>query len=96
MPDLPDIIDTDRSAWVTTSLPEGQLVLESMSGREGLGFPFVFELSLVSRNQDVALSDLLGQPMTVHVTVLAGERQFNGIVVHAEHGVLTCLGSSDQ
>ena len=84
---MPDLIDTDRSAWVTTSLPDGQLVLESISGREGLGVPFVFELSLVSRNQDVALADLLGQPMTVHLTILAGERQFNGIVVHAEHGV---------
>ncbi len=87
MADIADIIDTDRSAWVTTPLPEGQLVLESMSGREGLGVPFVLELSLVSRNQDLALADLLGQPMTIHLIVLAGERQFNGIVVHAEHGV---------
>jgi type VI secretion system secreted protein VgrG len=85
---MPDLIDTDRSAWVTIPLPEGQLVLESLSGNEGLSVPFVFELSLVGRNQDVSLSDLLGQPMTVHLTtVLEGERQFSGIVVHAEHGV---------
>jgi type VI secretion system secreted protein VgrG len=87
MPDLSDLIDTDRSAWVTTPLPEGHLVLESFSGHEGLSVPFVFELSLLSRSQDVGLAELLGQPMTVHLTVLEGERQFNGMVVHAEHGV---------
>jgi type VI secretion system secreted protein VgrG len=86
LPDLPELSGTDRNVSVTTTLPDGQLVLESMSGREGLGVPFAFELSLVSRDPDISLSDLLGQPMTVHLTLPDGERQFNGIVVHAEHG----------
>jgi len=62
---MPDIIDTDRTIWVTTTLPEGQLVLEEMSGDETLGAPFLYELSLSSLDPNIGLADLSGQPMTV-------------------------------
>jgi type VI secretion system secreted protein VgrG len=83
---MPEIIATVRNIWVTTSLPDGQLVLEEMSGQESLGAAFAYELGLVSLDPDISLSDLLGQPFTVHVTLPEGERQFNGIVTHAQHG----------
>jgi type VI secretion system secreted protein VgrG len=79
------IIDTERNIWVTTPLPDGKLVLESFSGHENLGTPFAYDLSLASRDPAIDLSQLLGQVMTVHVALAAGERQFNGIVVHAEN-----------
>ena len=83
---ISDVITTDRPIWVTTSLPEGTLVLEEMSGQESLGSVFGYELSLSSLDPDIGLADLLGQPMTVHVALTEGERQFNGIVTHAQHG----------
>jgi type VI secretion system secreted protein VgrG len=80
-------IVTQRRAWITTPLPEGRLVLESMSGHEGLGSPFAYDLALISLDPDIDLDSLLGQMMTVHLALSAGERLFNGIVVHAEHGL---------
>jgi type VI secretion system secreted protein VgrG len=77
---------TERYAWVTTPLPEGRLVLEAMSGHESLGTPFAYDLSLMSLDANVDLAALLGQPMTVHLDLPVGERLFNGIVLHAEHG----------
>jgi type VI secretion system secreted protein VgrG len=75
---------TEQNIWVTTPLPDGTLVLEEMSGRESLGAPFSYELALMSLNPNIDLTGLLGQPMTVYVTLPEGERQFNGIVTHAE------------
>ncbi len=77
---------TERYAWVTTPLPEGRLVLEAMSGHESLGTPFAYDLSLISLDANVDLAALLGQAMTVHLDLPVGERLFNGIVLHAEHG----------
>jgi type VI secretion system secreted protein VgrG len=77
---------TERFAWVTTPLPEGRLVLESMSGGESLGAPFAYDLSLMSLDAGVDLEKLLGKPMTVHLDLPVGERLFNGIVLHAEQG----------
>ena len=78
---------TEQNIWVTTPLPDGTLVLETMSGRESLGAPFSYELGLMSLDPNVDLTGLLGQPMTVYVTLPEGERQFNGIVTHAEISV---------
>jgi type VI secretion system secreted protein VgrG len=78
---------TEQNIWVATPLPEGTLVLEEMSGRESLGAPFSYDLGLMSLDPNIDLSSLLGQPMTVYVNLPEGERQFNGIVVHAENGM---------
>src|SRR6185437_1233142 len=79
-------LTTDRDVWVTTPLDEKTIALERMDGRETLGQPFSFELSLVSTDPNIDLSTLLGQPMTVHVNLPAGgTRHFNGIVTRASH-----------
>jgi uncharacterized protein involved in type VI secretion and phage assembly len=46
-------IITVRKAWVTTTLPEGRLVLEAMSGHDSLGSPFGYDLSLLSLDPNV-------------------------------------------
>ncbi len=78
-------IITERNVWVTTNLAEGKLVLETFSGHETLGSPFGYDLALLSRDPAIDLSQLLGQIVTVHVALLEGERQSNGVVVHAEN-----------
>jgi type VI secretion system secreted protein VgrG len=79
-------LTTTRDIWVTTPLDDGVIALERMDGREELGQPFSYDLSLVSTNPNIDLSTLLGQPMTVHVNLPAGgTRHFNGIVTRATH-----------
>jgi type VI secretion system secreted protein VgrG len=83
--ELGDLI-TSHDIWVTTPLDDGVVVLERMDGHETLGQPFSYDLSLLSRETDIDLSKLLGQPMTVHVNLPpGGTRHFNGIVTHASH-----------
>src|SRR5215471_17852085 len=79
-----DNLATTRSARVTTPLDDGVLALDSMEGREQLGQPFSYSLSLVSKNFEIDLSELLGKPMTVAVDLPDDKvRYFNGIVTRA-------------
>lgn len=79
-------LTTDRNLWVTTRLGEGELALEQMEGHDALGQPFIYDLSLVSRNSEIDLGELLGHPMTVHCKMPTGTtRYFNGIVTRASH-----------
>jgi type VI secretion system secreted protein VgrG len=68
-------------AQVTTPLGDDVLRLRRMIGREELGRLFSYELELLGPDGELKLADLLGQPMTLHLT-LADEsvRYFNGIV----------------
>jgi type VI secretion system secreted protein VgrG len=70
----------DRTVTVTTPLPDGVLLIESMAGREDLGRPFTYQVDLLSKVVDIEPTDLLGQPMTVNVETSDGVRFFNGIV----------------
>ncbi|MFO7179179.1 MAG: type VI secretion system tip protein VgrG [Pseudomonadota bacterium] len=59
------------------------LLFNSMTGRETLGRPFTYDLELLSRDERVDLSALLGKPATVLLTRHDGlPRPFNGIVTH--------------
>jgi type VI secretion system secreted protein VgrG len=70
-----------RSIRVSTPLPEGTLLFESMTGDEGLSRPFRYEVHLLSSNSDLDLSALLGKPMVVVLDAAHGaERQFTGLV----------------
>jgi type VI secretion system secreted protein VgrG len=70
----------DRTVTVTTPLPDGVLLIESMAGREDLGRPFTYQVDLLSKVPDIDPTQLLGQPMTVNVETSDGVRNFNGIV----------------
>ena len=68
-------------ATVKTSLGPDKLTLRSMIGREELGRVFVYELELLSDDDKVTLSDLLGQPMTIEVQLgNDAKRYFSGVV----------------
>ena len=64
-----------------------QLLFHRMEGEEDLGHPFRYELTLLSKDGDLVLSDLLGQVVTVELSLRdttptpnAGVRFFNGYV----------------
>ena len=70
----------ERMLSVATSLGE-ELLLKSMTGYERLSTPFEYRLTLLSKNLEIALEDVLGTEMTV--TLLQRDREkrfFHGVV----------------
>jgi type VI secretion system secreted protein VgrG len=61
---------------------EGQsLIFRAMTANEELGRLFRYDLELLSQEPNLKATDLLGQPMTVHLEVRGGDiRHFNGYV----------------
>lgn len=69
--------------WITVSTPLGEdkVVLESLTGHEGISEPFRFTLQLLSNDQSIEGADLLRKNVTVTVPLRGGgERYFNGDV----------------
>ena len=72
-----------RTATVFTNLGEEALLLYSMLAQETLGRPFSYELTLLSSDENVDLSALLGQPIGVALELADGSlREFNGVGTH--------------
>jgi len=72
---------TNREITVTTPLGRDVLLFHSMTGSEQLGRLSEYCVQLVSENASVAIADVLGKSMTVHVSVAGDQvRHFNGIV----------------
>ena len=59
-----------RDTKVTCPLGDGVLLLETFHGSEALGTPFSYELTLLSKDPNLPVDGLLGQP-TVGRTALA-------------------------
>jgi len=64
------------------------LLLETFQGREALGVPYRYDLTILSKNSAISVADLLGKPLTVRFDRGAGldlqpqYRYFNGIVTY--------------
>ncbi|MFZ5891793.1 MAG: type VI secretion system Vgr family protein [Myxococcota bacterium] len=72
-----------RTAVVGTTLGDDKLLLYAMTAREALGRPFSYELDLLSTDEGISLSALLGQPIQVALQLTDfSYREFNGIVTH--------------
>lgn len=72
-----------RTATVVTHLGESALLLYAMRARETLSRPFSYELELLSTDENVDLSALLGQPVSVNLELSDGSvREFTGIAVN--------------
>jgi type VI secretion system secreted protein VgrG len=70
-----------RSVEVTSPLGADRLLLRRMTAVDGLSRPFEIDLHLLSTDPAIALSDVLGQPMTVRLDLPENHRRFfNGIV----------------
>ena len=66
---------------VSGPFPVGVLLLETLSGTEALGMPYVFELGLLSEEPSLDPDDVLGKPMAVGIRLGTGAwRYFHGNV----------------
>jgi type VI secretion system secreted protein VgrG len=72
---------TDRLIAINTPLGEDTLLLQGFAGEEGVSRLFSFNLDLLSENEAIAFEDIIGQQITVSVTLSDGcKRYFNGHV----------------
>jgi type VI secretion system secreted protein VgrG len=72
-----------RDTLVTGPLPEGGLLLETFQGKETLGTPYRYDLTLLSDDANIPVDKVLGQPLTVHLKLDTGDtRYFHGIVTY--------------
>ncbi|HEY2250164.1 MAG TPA: type VI secretion system tip protein VgrG, partial [Planctomycetaceae bacterium] len=70
-----------REIELTTPLGADVLLFYKMTVTEELGRPFAFEMELLSKKGDIALSDVLGQGFTITITLPAGgQRYLHGLV----------------
>ena len=76
------LTQANRSLKIATPLGQDVLLLESFTGTEQISRLFQFELVLVSENENIKPSDLLGQNVTVSVlhSDEQTERYFNGFI----------------
>lgn len=74
-------IQTARPFNISTPLGDDVLLFYRMTATEELGRLFRFELDLLSREPDIAFDDILGQNITVRLTLADDKkRYFNGFV----------------
>src|SRR5512141_2492914 len=72
-----------RDTSVTGPLPDGTLLLETFHGKETLGLPYHYSLTLLSDDGNIAPDQVLGQPLTVAIKLDSGDtRYWNGIVTY--------------
>lgn len=74
-------LQTSRPFQLTTPLGDDVLLFHRMTATEDLGRLFRLDLDLLSTEQDIRFEDILGQNITVRLTLPNGnERYFNGFV----------------
>ncbi len=72
-----------RDTLVTGPLPDGTFLLETFHGKETLGTPYRYDLTLLSDDPNIPVDKVLGQSLTVHLKLDSGDtRFFNGIVTY--------------
>src|ERR1700675_331982 len=77
----------NRLIAIKTPLGEDVLLLQALSGEEGISRPFKFNLDLLSDNPSLAFQDIVGQKVTIRVGLIeGGERYFHGHVSRFAQG----------
>jgi type VI secretion system secreted protein VgrG len=72
-----------RDTLVTGPLPDGSLLLETFQGKEALGAPYVYHVTLLSDDPGIPVDAVLGQPLTIQIKLDTGDfRNFNGVVTY--------------
>lgn len=81
-----------RRTGISTSLGKDVLLLQAFEGKESLSELFEYQLDLLSENDDIDPTELVGQPVSFWVEYQDGEsRYFHGIVNEFEY-----LGKGDR
>ena len=72
----------NRLLKLDTPLGDDALLLQGLTGREGISQLFKFDLDLLSDQNDIDFTDIIGQQVTIRVLLSDGstERYFNGYV----------------
>src|ERR1700722_13428274 len=71
----------NRLIAIDTPLGENVLLLQALSGREGISRLFSFQLDLLSAQDSISFDDIVGQNVTISVTLAdQTQRYFNGFV----------------
>src|SRR4030095_15922564 len=66
---------------VTTPLGDDVLLLQKLTGQEGISQLFKFQLELASKKAPITLESIIGQPVTVSRTLSDGSKRYlNGFV----------------
>ncbi len=79
-------IQATRPVEIITPLGDDVLLFHRMTANEVLGRLFTFELDLLSKEPDIKFEDILGQNITVRLTLPDDkQRYFNGFVSHFSH-----------
>ena len=69
-------------ARIRCSLEDDKLMLRRLSGTETLSQPFQFDLEMVSEDRGIDFAEVVGRPMRIELTPIAGgeTRYFQGVV----------------
>lgn len=77
----------DRICSVSSPFGDDALLIERMYAREELSSLFLYELELLSENDDLGFDGIVGKPLTVGVRLGNGKRRhFHGIVSRFSQG----------
>jgi type VI secretion system secreted protein VgrG len=83
------LTDSEESPAATIDTPLGSDVrFHAMGGDEGLSRPFVYEIDVISDRSDIKPSELLGQSVTVHLSMGDDDgdlRHWNGRVTRLDY-----------
>ena len=71
-----------RDTLVTGPVADGVLLLESFHGRETLGTPYRYDLTLLSPDPEIPVDKVLGQSLTIKLKLPTGDRFFGGVVTY--------------
>ncbi|WP_395344108.1 type VI secretion system Vgr family protein [Ningiella sp. W23] len=72
--------DEKHLVSLISPLEDGLLVLRQAKFTESLGNPFEIEIELLSKNENIAMDELLGKKMTLSIETQSNTRFFNGII----------------
>lgn len=76
-----DLLPSDTNSPVRFVSPIGDdLLVRSIQGKEEMGELFVFQLELISKNNDLKFDNVVGQQVTTTLVLEDGERHFNGYI----------------
>ncbi len=78
---MPELTQENLSFTLKTVLGKDKLILQSMTGSEQLSGPFRYELELLSEDDELDATKILGTPLTVTIDLGRSKtRYFNGYV----------------
>ncbi|HUY13833.1 MAG TPA: type VI secretion system tip protein TssI/VgrG [Terriglobia bacterium] len=70
----------NRLISIDTPLGDNVLLLEGFTGHEGISRLFNFQLNLLSENDSISFTDIVGKSVTIAVNTAGDPRYFNGVI----------------